>query len=83
MNLPQAVAEGVISRAGAVLQGHYNAMAAQDENTRLTNLRAVVLDLLAQQPIVQQYGAAPGPNESTTVHAMTSVGGTMPRGPVT
>ena len=71
MNLPQAVAQGVISRAGAVLQGHYNDMAAQDENTRLTNLRGVVLDLLAQQPIVQQYGAALAPSVFITVCEMT------------
>jgi hypothetical protein len=63
MNLPQSVAQGVISRASGVLQGHYNAMAAQDENSRLGNLRAVVLDLLTQQPIVQQYGAALAPSE--------------------
>lgn len=68
MNLLQNTAQGVISRASDVLKGHYDAMAAQDENTRLTNLRAVMLDLLAQQPIVAKYGAALAPGEFVPVN---------------
>lgn len=66
MNLPQVAAQGVISRAGDVLKSHYNDLASQDENTRLNNLRAVVLDLLTQQPIVQKFGGAIPVNEFIT-----------------
>ena len=66
MNLPQVAAQGVISRASDVLAQHCSAMASQDENTRLENLRAVVLDLLTQQPIVEKYGAALAPSEFIT-----------------
>lgn len=66
MNLPQVAAQGVISRARQVLDSRYAEMAALNENERLENLRAVVLDLLTQQPIVEQYGAAKTPSQYVT-----------------
>jgi len=69
MNLPQVAAQGVISRSSDVLKEHYNALAAQDENARLTNLRAIMLDLLTQQPLVRAYGAALGPSEYIRAYA--------------
>ena len=70
MNLPQTTAQGVISRASGVLKGHYDTLAAQDENTRLTDLRSIMLDLLTQQPIVKAYGAALGPSEYISANAV-------------
>jgi hypothetical protein len=69
MNLPQATAQGVISRSSDVLKEHYNTLASQDENTRLTNLRAIMLDLLTQQPLVQKFGAALAPSEFIRVES--------------
>lgn len=63
MNLPQLAAQGVISRAREVLADHYEELAALDENSRLENLRAVVLDLLAQRPLVEKYGAGLAPSQ--------------------
>jgi hypothetical protein len=70
MNLPQATAQGVISRSSDVLKGHYETLAAQDENTRLTNLREIMLDLLTQKPIVEKFGSALAPNEFVTVQGV-------------
>ncbi len=63
LNLPQLSAQNVISNARKVLDQHYQDLAALDENTRLTNLRGVVLDLLAQRPIVETYGAGLDPSQ--------------------
>jgi hypothetical protein len=63
MNLPQLAAQGVISRAREVLAERYEELAALDENSRLENLRAVVLDLLAQRPLVEKYGAGLAPSQ--------------------
>ncbi len=63
LNLPQIAAQGIISRARDVLEGHFNALSALDENTRLEGLRGVVLDLLAQKPLVKKYGAAVAPGQ--------------------
>jgi hypothetical protein len=81
MNLPQNTAQGVISRSSDVLKGHYATLASQDENTRLTDLRAIMLDLLTQQPLVQRYGAALAPSECIGEYEMTSLGGTASRVP--
>jgi len=70
MNLPQNTAQGVISRSSAVLKGHYDTLESQDENTRLTNLRAIMLDLLTQQPLVEKYGKALAPNEYISANAV-------------
>lgn len=66
LNLPRIAAQGVISRSRQVLDDHFEALSAKDENTRLEDLRAVVLDLLTQQPIVEKYGAAVAPSEFIT-----------------
>ena len=66
LNLPRIAAQGVISRSRQVLDDHYTALSAQDENSRLNNLRDVVLDLLTQQPLVEKYGAALAPSEFIT-----------------
>jgi hypothetical protein len=63
LNLPQLAAQGVISRAREILNEHYSNLAALDENTRLENLRAVVLDLLTQRPLVEKYGAGLAPSQ--------------------
>lgn len=63
LNLPQIAAEGVISNSASILAGHYADLAALDENSRLENLRAVVLDLLTQRPLVEAYGAGQAPSE--------------------
>jgi hypothetical protein len=63
LNLPQLAAQGVISRAREVLAEHYTNLAALDENTRLEQLRAVALDLLAQRPLVEKYGAGLSPSQ--------------------
>lgn len=66
LNLPRIAAQGVISRARDVLDGHYTALSALDENARLDSLRAVALDLLTQRPLVTKYGAAQAPGEFIT-----------------
>lgn len=72
MNLPQVAAQGVISRARAVLDSRYAELEALNENERLENLREVVLDLLTQRPIVEQYGAAQGPSQYVTTKGMAA-----------
>lgn len=63
LNLPQLAAQGVISRAREILNGHYANLTVLDENTRLENLRSVVLDLLTQRPLVEKYGAGLAPSQ--------------------
>src|SRR6478735_5100789 len=63
LNLPQLAAQGVITRAREVLSQHYADLAALDENTRLAKLRDVALDLIAQRPLVERYGAGLAPSQ--------------------
>lgn len=70
LNLPRIAAQGVISRARDVLDQHFTALSALDENSRLDDLRAVVLDLLTQRPLVEKYGAAMSPSEFITTKGL-------------
>ncbi len=70
LNLPQLAAQGVISRAREVLTARYEEMAALDENSRLESLREVVLDLLAQRPLVEKYGAGLAPSQYITTEGL-------------
>lgn len=63
LNLPRIAAQGVISRARDVLTQRYEELEALDENQRLEQLREVLLDFLAQRPLVAKYGAGVGPSE--------------------
>jgi hypothetical protein len=49
-----------------VLDSHYDTLSGQTPEERLGDLRSILLDLLTQQPLVQQYGAALGPSEYIT-----------------
>lgn len=66
LNLPQLAAASVISNAAGVLSQHLTDLSALDENSRLTNLRAITLDLLTQQPLVASFGAGLSPSEFIT-----------------
>ena len=66
MNLPRVAAQGIISRARQVLDTRYDELAPLSDDKRLENLRAVVLDLLTQRPLVEQYGAASAPTQYLT-----------------
>ena len=63
MQLPQVAAQGVLSRSGDVLRGHYDELSSLSPESRLLKLRSIVLDLLTQQPLVLKYGAALAPSE--------------------
>lgn len=62
LHLPQVVARGVMSRAQEVLGAHILDLNGLTPNERLTSLKELVLDLLAQKAVVRKYGAALGPS---------------------
>lgn len=72
LQLPQVAAQGVISRARQVLDETYDKLAGMSEDARLEVLRSVLLDLLTQRPLVEQYGAALGPSEFITTKGMAT-----------
>jgi hypothetical protein len=67
LHLPQVIANGVIGRAQGVLDDYIGTLGAQTPEERLEGLRALVLDLLAQQTVVRQYGGALAPSRYLNV----------------
>lgn len=62
LELPQLVAQGVMGRAQEILDDYIGTLGAQTPDERLDGLRELVLDLLAQQTVVAQYGAGLAPS---------------------
>ena len=71
VNLPSAVSQLVLANSTAVLQGHLATLSGQQPGDRLASIRQVVLDVLAAQAVVQQFGAAQAP---TDIYPVAGVG---------
>lgn len=62
LRLPQLVAGSILTNAQSVLDGYIQDLGGKAPEKRLEGLRGIVLDLLTQQTVVQQYGAALAPS---------------------
>lgn len=63
LKLPQLAAQGVIANAREVLAQHYTTLSALSPVDRLAPMRAVMLDVLTQLPLVESYGAGVAPSQ--------------------
>jgi hypothetical protein len=71
VNLASVVAQSVITNASTLLQNHLNTLTPLQPAARLATIRQTVLDIIAAQSVVTQYGSNQG---TVAVYDITGTG---------